>query len=259
MCLVSYVLPVIIHLYIFCRPGGKAQQLGGLDWLRRLFPAPGPASLGPYEPLTNGVAHTHATNSGAAHSHAPDSDPGSVIIHAASYTGQPLRSSTAEAPRDGSRADADRKGAAHVPGDSEADGAERGVDAFGATGGRGADDEATGHEEGDDGDLRVPLLQSSTKGQGIVGGDVVTPNGHVRGRSTDKREGCTTSGRGGSRVWTCASVGYFWEVFREVVVPVGVAVLGVGFSIGGIWVALHNLMVSMANRAAELGSWLSAS
>jgi hypothetical protein len=43
VCLVSYILPIIIHLFMFCRPGGRAEQLGGLKWLQRLFPSPSSA------------------------------------------------------------------------------------------------------------------------------------------------------------------------------------------------------------------------
>ncbi len=120
VCLVSYILPVIIHLYMYCRPGGRAEQYG-LFRLQRLF---------------------------------------------------------------------QKSDEQHQQCQSE------------------------GHNEG----LQQPLL----------------PDGVQLHKD---REAVAVAGKGG-----VGQVPLWWEVTREVVVPVGVAVVGLGFSVGALWVAVQGFL-----------------
>eukprot|EP00884_Botryococcus_braunii_P011112 jgi/Botrbrau1/20000/Bobra.200_1s0008.1 len=132
VCLVSYILPVVIHLYILCRPGGSAERLG-LSWLQRLFRAP---------------------------------------------TGYPH--------------------------------------------------EAQGMPNG--GDAHLPLLEAQLLDS--------------KGEST----ACNSN----------VSRGFFWcEVVRELIVPIGVAVVGLGFSIGALWVCRPGALVCPALGTGETGTPLS--
>lgn len=135
VCLVSYILPVIIHLYMYCRPGGRAEQYG-LFRLQRLFQKSEEQQCQP-EAQSGALGHLDS---------------------------EALRQPQSET-------------------------------------------------------LRQPLLPDATQ------------------LHKDREAGLVNAGEGG-----VGQVPLWWEVTREVVVPVGVAVVGLGFSVGALWVAVQGFL-----------------